>query len=292
VTVDRAREQSTVAVLRLRASTGRLWHRLEATIPGQFLRRAIALNLPTHSLALATQQILCTGPLLVAFSAVKRHSTDGSVGSVLASYLGLSSHATQDLDALFNSSGTLGAGDRALGLALALAFATSIAVTQQRWYEMVWSQPRAPVLRSSARQVLWVVGLCAYLVIVLYAGRAGHRVGRRVHAGRPAGPVVQFVVSFLFFWWSQHLLLGGRVAWRRILPSALSMAVGITVMVALSGLVMSGEIVTEVSDYGLVGSTFVLSVWLVLLSGVLFGGALLGQILVDFPIRMLRFARR
>jgi uncharacterized BrkB/YihY/UPF0761 family membrane protein len=55
---------------------------------------------------------------------------------------------------------------------------------------------------------------------------------------------------------------------------------------------MSGQIVTEVSDYGLVGSTFVLSVWLVLLSGILFGGALLGQILVDFPIRMLGFARR
>jgi membrane protein len=281
-----------VAVLRLRASTDRLWHRFEATIAGQFWRRAIALNLPTHSLALATQQILCTGPLLVAFSAVKQHSNDGNVGSVLARYLGLSSHATQDLDALFSSTGTLGAGDRTLGLVVALVFATSIAITQQRWYELVWSQPRAAVLRSSARQVLWVAGLCAYLVIVLYAGRAGHRVGRRVHAGRPAGPVVQFLVSFLFFWWSQHLLLGGRVAWRRILPSALTMAVSITVLVALSGLVMSGEIVTEVSDYGLVGSTFVLSVWLVLLSGVLFGGALLGQILVDFPIRMLRFARR
>jgi membrane protein len=292
VTDDRAREQSTVAVLRLRAGTGRVWQWLEASILGQFWRRAFALNLPTHSLALATQQILCTGPLLVAFSAVKRNSNDGNVGAVLARYLGLSSPATQDLDALFSSSGTLGAGDRTLGLVLALVFATSIAVTQQRWYEMVWSQPRAAVLRSSARQLLWVVGLCAYLVIVLYAGRAGHGVGRRVHAGRPAGPVAQFVVSFVFFWWSQHLLLGGRVAWRRILPSALSMAVGITVMVALSGLVMSGEIVTEVSDYGLVGSTFVLSVWLVLLSGVLFGGALLGQILVDFPIRMLRLARR
>ncbi len=264
-------------MLRLRARTDRVWHWFEASIAGQFWRRAIALNLPTHSLALAAQQILCTGPLLVAFSAVKRHASDGNVGSVLARYLGLSSAATRDLDALFTSSGTLGAGDRTLGLLIALVFATSIAVTQQRWYEAVWSQLRAPLLRSSARQVLWVLGLCAYLVIVLYAGRAGHGVGRRVHAGRPAGPVAQLVVSFLFFWWSQHLLLGGRVAWRRLLPSAVSMAVGITVLVSLSGLVMSGEIVTEVSDYGLVGSTFVLSVWLLLLSGVLFGGALLGQ---------------
>jgi membrane protein len=252
---------------------------------GLFWRRAASLNLPTHSLALATQQILCTGPLLVAFSAVKRQAGDENVGAVLSRYLGLSSHASRDLDALFSNSGAIGGGDRSLGLVVALVFATSIAVTQQRWYEMVWSQSRAGLLRSSVRQLLWVVGLCAYLVIVLYAGRAGHGVGRRVHAARPAGPVAQFVVSFVFFWWSQHLLLGGRIAWRRLIPSAVSMAVGVTVMVALSGLVMSGEVVTEVADYGLIGSTFVLSVWLVILSGVLFGGALLGQVVIDLHRR-------
>jgi len=88
---------------------------------------------------------------------------------------------------------------------------------------------------------------------------------------------VQFGVSFLFFWWSQHLLLSRRVGWRRLVPGAVSMALGMTVLVGLSGLVMSGEIVGEVEDYGLIGSTFILSLWLVVLSGLLCAGALLGE---------------
>jgi membrane protein len=259
----------------------RWWRWLEAGLAGIGWRRAIELNLPTHSLALATQQILCTGPLLVAFSAVDRHVGGQSVGRTLSRYLALSPAASRDLDALFTDSQAVATNDRMIGLVVALLFATSIAVTQQHWYEQVWSRPRAPLLRSTLRQLVWVAGLCGYLIVVLYAGRAGHGVGQRVHAGRPAGPVAQLVVSFLFFWWSQHLLLTGQVAWRRLVPGAACMAVGMTAMVAASGVVMSGEIVSEVSDYGLVGSTFVLSVWLVMLSGVLFAGALLGQLIAD-----------
>jgi len=59
------------------------------------------------------------------------------------------------------------------------------------------------------------------------------------------------------------------------------MAVGMTVLVSCSGLVMSGQIVNQVEDYGLIGATFVLSVWLVVLSAVLFGGALVGAVIVE-----------
>jgi len=36
-----------------------------------------------------------------------------------------------------------------------------------------------------------------------------------------------------------------------------------------------------VFDYGLVGAAFVLSIWLVVLSGAIFGGALLGAVIVE-----------
>ena len=241
------------------------------------------MNLPTHSLALAAQQILCTAPLLVAFSVVRRHPAAQNIGDVLTHYLALSPAASQDVGSLFHNSDSVTSGDRSLGLLLALLFATAIAATQQRWFELVWSLSRAPALRSLLRQLTWVAGLCAYLVIVLYAGRAGHGVGKHVHAGRPAGPVLQFAVSLLFYWWTQHLLLGARLSWRRLLPGALCMSLGMTVLVGLSGYVMSGEIVAEVSDYGLIGSTFVLSLWLVLLSGLVCTGALAGQMIAERP---------
>ncbi|MDP9118592.1 MAG: YihY/virulence factor BrkB family protein [Actinomycetota bacterium] len=248
-------------------------------VVGRGWKRTLELNLATHSLALAAQQILCTAPLLVAFSAFRRNADDQNVGAVLSRYLGLSRSAARDVSSLFKNTETLSTSTAVFGLVVALAFATSIAVTQQRWYELVWSQRRGSLLSSTLRQLLWVVGLCGYLVIVLYAGRTGHRVGVHVHASRPAGPVAQFVVSYLFFWWSQHLLLGGRVNWHRLVPGAVAMAVSVTALVGLSGLVMSGEIVTESSDYGLIGATFVLSVWLVVLSGTLFLGALVGELI-------------
>jgi membrane protein len=252
------------------------WRQGVQGAPGRVWRRSQELNLATHSLALAAQQILCTAPLLVAFAAFRLRN-QGGVGQVLSRYLGLSVDASRDVDGLFLSNAALDRTDAISGLLVALVFATSIAATQQRWYELVWDVPRAGLVGSTLRQLVWVAGLCGYLVIVLYAGRAGHAVGHRVHASRPAGPVAQLVVSFLFFWGSQHLLLGRRVRARHLVPGAAIMASTVTVLVALSGLVMSGEIVSEVSDYGLIGATFVLSLWLVVLGGTLFLGSLAGQ---------------
>ena len=253
----------------------------DASFLGLCYRRSIQLNLATHSLALAAQQVLCTAPLLVAFSIARRHNAGQSIGEVLTRYLGLNTSASSDVTALFVTSHSISTGDRVGGLIVAVLFATAIAATLQRWFENVWSQSRAPVLISTFRQVMWVAGLCGYLVIVLYAGRAGHRVGGHFHAGRPTGPGLQFGVSFLFFWWSQRLLLHRRVGWRQLIPGALVMALGMLVLVGLSGFWMSGQIISQVSDYGLVGSTFVLSLWLVALSGLLCGGALLGQLIVE-----------
>ena len=252
-----------------------------AGLPARGWRRAMELSLGTHSLAMAAQQILCTAPLLVAFSALNQGDRSTSVGAVLSRYLGLSRGASKDVAMLFTTSRSLATTDTLVGLVVALLFATSIAITQQRWYELVWSLPRGPVLRSTVRQLAWVFGLCGYLVIVLYAGRAGHGVGRHVHASRPAGPVAQLGVSFLFFWWSQYLLLGGRVSWRKLVPGAVLMSAGMSILVGLSGIWMSGEIVSEVSDYGLIGSTFVLSVWVVVVSGVLFGGSMVGELMAQ-----------
>jgi len=250
------------------------------SVPGRGWRRAVELNLPTHSLALAAQQMLCTAPLLVAFSALVQRHAGGQAGDALSRYLGLSPPAAADVVDLFHSSGHSSATDTIIGLILALVFGTGVAATQQRFFELLWSQSRTG-MRDSWRQLLWVCGLISYLVVVLYAGRLGHGVGRRLHAGRPAGPVTQLLVSLLFFWWSQHLLLAGRVTWWRLLPGAACMALGITILVALSGSVMSHEIVAEVSDYGPIGATFVLSVWLVVLSGLICGSALAGAVIND-----------
>jgi membrane protein len=239
------------------------------------------LNLPTHVLALSAQQVLCTAPLVVALSAVLQRETGRGVGSVISRFFGLRAGAEADLDALFAGSGAVSETALVVGLVVAVAFATSLGATQQRGFELLWELPRARVLPSALRQLLWAVVLPLYVVAVTGAGRVGREVGHLVGLGPATETLLQGVATFAFYWWTQRLLLAGRVPWRSLWQGAVAVAVGTVVLVKVSTVVLPGEIEEEVRDYGLIGAVFVLSIWLMVLSAVLLGGILLGVVLAQ-----------
>lgn len=247
------------------------------TWPGHGYRRANEVGLVTLTLALGAQQVLCTAPLLVAASALARRVGGRGLGEGLSRNLGLHGQAAQDVIGLFRSSSRVSLSDLAIGLVLAALFSTGAAATQQRGYELLWSLPRAG-LKSWIRQLVWVLGLMLYIFGSLAAARFGRHLPGGESLGIPVRLVDQFVVAFLFYLWSQHLLLTGRVAWRHLLPGATCMALGTSVLISLSAWILPGQITEQVADYGLVGATFVLSLWLVILSGIVLWGALLGAV--------------
>ena len=252
------------------------WHRWHASPAGRHWHRARELGLVTHTLALAAQQILCTAPLMVALSAVIRRAGGSGPGTVVPRYLGLTGDAARDVEQLFAGASPSASLDSLLvGAALSLIFGTGVALTFQRGLELIWGLPPGGV-RSLGRQALWLVGLVTYLFVILGAGRSAHRIHAHDHAGLLARVVVQLIASFGFFWWSQHLLLGARVPWRRLRPGAMFIAAALAILVAVSGLVLPGQITDEVGDYGLIGAAFVLTIWLVALSGAVIGGAFIG----------------
>ena len=205
---------------------------------------------------------------------------DTGLGEPLARYLGLHGPAARDFMLLFAGSRRVSMTELISGLIVGAAFGTGIAATQQRGFETLWSLPRAPVFQSW-RWLAWLTGVTAYLAVVLSVGQLGHHTDWRLHLGALVRLVVQLSASLLFYCWSQHLLLTGRVAWRRLLPGAAVMSLGTTVLVLASGFVLPGQITEQVNDYGPVGATFILSVWLVTLSGVIFGGALIGVVVAE-----------
>jgi membrane protein len=247
---------------------GRSW-------PGKCWRRGQDLQVPTQMLALAAQMVLCAAPLLVATSAVVRRADGHGLGEPLARYLGLHGAAARDFMSLFAGSRRVSMAELVVGLLLGAAFGTGIAATQQRGFETLWSLPRAPI-RQSWRWLVWLAGLGVYLAVVLGDGQLGHHTDWRLHLGALVRVVLQLVASLVFYCWSQHLLLMGRVSWRRLLPGAAAMSLGTTLLVLASGYVLPGQLTEQVNDYGPVGATFVLSVWLVTLSAVILGGALIG----------------
>ncbi|MEO7069053.1 MAG: hypothetical protein ABI131_01010, partial [Nostocoides sp.] len=76
------------------ARLGALATRWQQSLPGHAWERGQRLDVATHTLALAAQQVLCTAPLLVAMSALLRRFGTGSVVVLLANLLDLDAPST------------------------------------------------------------------------------------------------------------------------------------------------------------------------------------------------------
>jgi membrane protein len=265
---------------RRRVAAGRAWW--EQSLYGSGWARVRELDLDTHALALCAQQVLCTAPLIVAISAVLQRTNGRGISWIMAKFFGLSGASQVDMQALFSRQ-THSISTLALVFAMitAVVFSTSVGAVQQRAFELIWTLPRTMSVRNYLRQLVWAVALAFFSVGILLLGRVGHWAGSRVHTGAWTAVALQGVLTFLFYWWSQHWLLDGRVTWRSLLPGAVAVGIGTVVLVRLSRLIVPGQISWQVHAYGLVGAVFVLSVWLMVLSAEIFVGVLLGALIVE-----------
>jgi membrane protein len=266
---------------RRRIAAGRAWWNQSLYATGY--RRVRELDLDTHALALCAQQVLCTAPLIVAMGAVLERLTGRGAGYFMVRFFGLYGDSADDVTRLFGrTAASITTFELVFAMATAILFSTSVAAVQQRAFEMLWTVSRVIGVRSYIRQLSWAVMLGVYSSVMLLLGRLARELDE--HVGRPAMlgvMLAQGVLTFLFYWWSQHWLLGGRVTWRALLPGAISVGVGTTILFRLTRLIMPGQIAWQVHAYGLIGGVFVLSVWLMILSVVIFGGTLLGALITE-----------
>jgi membrane protein len=272
-----------------RFSAGHIWWK--QSIGGHGLRRIRELDLDTHALALCAQQVLCVAPLVVAISALTQRLLHRNVSFYITRFLGLHGASANDVGQLFGRSArSISTIDLLIGLVATIVFAASVATVQQRGFEMIWTLPRISGVRSYLRQLLWAPALAAFCSAVLIAGRAGHWIDDHVVGmGNWAGMILQAIVTLFFYWWTQHWLLRGRVAWKSLLPGALTVSVLLIAIVQLSRLVLPGQISWQVHAYGEIGAVFMLSVWFVAASVIIFLGVLLGALISE---RRNRPARR
>jgi membrane protein len=79
-----------------------------------------------------------------------------------------------------------------------------------------------------------------------------------------------------FWWFSMWLLLGGRLTWRELFPSALATGICWLAMVIAFRLTISGSITSSYHTYGTIGVVFVIMTVLIAIGVVIVLGALLG----------------
>lgn len=189
----------------------------------------------------------------------------------LASHLGLNARAERILDGLFHSGSVRSAAAIAFAVLFTAVGTVGIAAIVETVYRQVFRTTATG--RHFGRQLLWIGGLCAWLLVDSVSSSATH--------GLPAGVVLDGAATLLastaFFWWSMHLLLAGQVRWRRLLLPAVLSAVLWLGLEVVSAFYFSSTIANDSRLYGTVGVVFSLLTWFMAIAAVVVLGALIGH---------------
>lgn len=245
--------------------------RYEASSVGVLTRRIVDVQLTRQALLLAALALMLVVPALVTLAAVvPLGEPDGAVAG-LVRRLGLTPQAAHDLQQLFPTTATVSGATTGIGLVLTVVLTVRWPLALQRGYELVWDVPHGTV-RALWRPLVWLLGFLAI-----------------VGAAALVDPVLEGVVwlvvvlavgtplAIAWAWWTQYLLLAGRVPWPRLLPGAVLIGVGLVGLRLAATLVLSPAITSHYRQYGPLGIVFVLLSWFVAFGVVMLGGALVGH---------------
>ena len=232
------------------------------------LQRYLAIDGTQRSLVLAGQAFSALIPLLIVLSTILSSNGGAQLAQRVNARFRLTGNGADAVRTLFDQ--PAGAAQSVtVGSALLLIISgLSCARTMQRTYEVAWRLPPRGVRGTLGGAGALILLLTQILLLSLLAGFLRQA---------PAGSVLEFLVrataSSALWLALQHLFLGGRVTWRRLVPGAITAGVGQQGVAALSTLWIPHVIESNASRYGAIGVSFALLSWLVLISVVLVAAA-------------------
>ncbi|WP_431945270.1 YhjD/YihY/BrkB family envelope integrity protein [Actinacidiphila sp. bgisy167] len=214
--------------------------------------RLLSVNVLDAATRLAAQAFLTAVPLLFVIASLAPEGVRRELLDSLVRVLGLSGPSGEQLRSVYESHpGDLRQTVGAVGILMALLSATACSRAMQRVCERAWGLPKSAARIAAWRWVAWV---CAALVYLAVQGplRLGFGVGRWL------GVPLSVVSAVGVWWWTQHLLLGGRIGWRPLLPGALLTALLMEAAVFSAPLYLPRALNRSLEVYGSLGSVFTL----------------------------------
>jgi len=234
--------------------------RFERSLGGEILDEMVRIEVIDRSLALASKLFVAVIPLSIILKAIAPGT--GSFGEDLVLRLGLSGLGAKATRTLFATGGEVRAAVSVIGIVIVLYSALSFTRALQRVYLNVWRLHQQP-FDALARQLAWIIGFGAYSVLAspLRDFQHSHNLG------------VLYAVSAIalgaaFWMWTPYLLLGKRIPWRRMLPTGLLTAAGISLYSVATALFLPAIFTRNAERYGLIGIAFGLVTWLFAYAGV------------------------
>ncbi|MFH9352159.1 ribonuclease BN [Kitasatospora sp. NPDC017646] len=237
-------------------------------------RRGREMQVLERAMAFGALFLVTLVPLLVVIAAASVTRGSG-LAQWITDGMGLRAEGEQAVRGLFSSRGRTLSTTTVGGVVAVAVFGVSLMASVQGVFERIWDLPRGP-WHSAARQAVGLAGLVGYILAAEWSGQLGQRTvlqpGLRIAVTLGGG--------VLLFWWLQHLLLASRVAGRLLLPGAVATVVALVGLWFFSYLVLAPLLVANAVSYGTVGTVLVVQSWLVGVGYTIYGGALLGRVLI------------
>ncbi len=233
--------------------------RTESMLAVRCVRRFGAINGRDRALVLGGQAFTTLIPLLIVVAAAAARKGPTALADRMAARFHVTGASAQAIRTLFErppgATGTI----TIAGLAVLVFSLLSLTRSLQRTYEAAWQLP-AMGLRGTLNGMT-AIGLfiASFLVLSLLVGLL-----RPVPAGSVLAFVLRVVANTAVWLVLQSLLLSRRVPIRRLLPGSVAIGGGSAILGLYSALWMPRLIEENATRYGIIGITFALLTWLIL----------------------------
>ncbi|MGW1881610.1 YhjD/YihY/BrkB family envelope integrity protein [Streptomyces sp. NPDC001970] len=253
--------------------------RTEARFPvvTQLTARMVAVNIFDSATRLAAQCFVTAVPLLFVVGSFAPEGVRNQLISSVSSVFGLTGASRDQLEQVYRSTDdNLRDATGVIGALMVLLSATACSRAMQRLCKRAWLIPRTGTKIAAWRWLAWI-GVWLSVLTVQAPVRDGFGAGLWL-----AIPVTMLSQTLLW-WWSQHLLLGGLIGWRPLLPGALLTGFAVTALSIGSRYYMPRAINRSLAEYGPVGTVLTLLSWLIVLCVAIAVGVTAGAVLAREP---------
>ncbi|WP_306317400.1 MULTISPECIES: YhjD/YihY/BrkB family envelope integrity protein [unclassified Streptomyces] len=243
-------------------------------LAGRIVQRLVHVNILDMATRLAAQAFLAALPLLIAIASFCPQAVRRELMRSLRTLIGTTGPVVAQAEGVAGGGDTAQHSWGAAGVLVALLSATAFTRALQRMCERAWDLPRSGVRLVAWR---WAVWLLVWVAMLIVQGALHRSFGAGAFLGYP----LQFVAAALMWWWTQHLLLAGRLPWLPLLPGALLTAAGVVAFCGVSGLWLPRALRMSVERYGALGSVFTVLSWLILFFTTVVFGVAVGRVLAQ-----------
>jgi len=232
--------------------------RAEPWLAVRCLRRFAAIGGRDRALVLGGQAFTTLIPLLIVVAAATSKQGPTAMADRLATRFHVTGASAQAIRTLFERPpGATGAITIA-GVVVTLFSLLSLTRYLQRTYEAAWQLPAMGIRGTLNGMTATGVLVASLLVLSLLVGLL-----RNVPAGSALAFLLRIVVNTAVWLLLQRLLLSRRVSIRRLLPGSVVIAAGSALLTLYSALWMPRVIESNAGQYGIIGITFALLTWLI-----------------------------